>query len=298
MAFIEDLYHDELRNGYLVKADIKKVWNRQLEIWQEVDKICRKHGITYWAAYGTLIGAARHKGFIPWDEDLDLCMMRPDFDRFRAVVDDELGDSFSVAKMNFMIAKILHNETSIVSRKEIELNKIHGIIIDIFPLDIAPDDTQNGFFAYNALNELLGSIFNYPKIIEHVQNGGKTVNDFSVLENLANKPTLQEKYDIVQMYAGALFEQSSNVAWIEDSVRKTYKYPMKKAWFDETIYLPFETVELPAPKMFDEVLTSFYGDWRTPVVDGQHKLGLVHSADIPWREFIKQADLKLILQGK
>ena len=47
MAFIKDLYRDEIRSGYLVTSDIKKVWNRQLELWQELDRICRKHGITY-----------------------------------------------------------------------------------------------------------------------------------------------------------------------------------------------------------------------------------------------------------
>ena len=82
MAFIEDLEHDEIRDGFLVSSDRKKVWQRWLELWQEVDRICRKHGLKYWAAYGTLLGAARHKGFIPWDEDLDLCMMRPDYNRF------------------------------------------------------------------------------------------------------------------------------------------------------------------------------------------------------------------------
>ncbi|MBR1645748.1 MAG: LicD family protein [Selenomonadaceae bacterium] len=65
MSFIRDLYRDEIRDGWLVTADTKKIWNRQLEIWSELDRICRKHDITYWAGWGTLLGAARHNGFIP-----------------------------------------------------------------------------------------------------------------------------------------------------------------------------------------------------------------------------------------
>ena len=82
MAFFEDLHNDEIRDGFLVMADRKKCWNMQLEIWQEIDRICRKHNIKYYAIYGTLLGAVRHKGFIPWDDDMDLCILRPESNIF------------------------------------------------------------------------------------------------------------------------------------------------------------------------------------------------------------------------
>ena len=72
----------------------------------------------------------------------------------------------------------------------------------------------------------------------------------------------------------------------------------KKEWFNETIYLPFEMTELPVPIGYDEILTTYYGDWRTPVNDGQKRLGLVHSADIPWREFSNRIDMKNYLPKK
>ena len=87
MSYVKNLYRDEIRDDVLIKANLKKVWNRQLEIWAEVDRLCRKHAIKYHINYGTLLGAIRHGGFIPWDKDMDFFMMRPEYDRFRHLVE-------------------------------------------------------------------------------------------------------------------------------------------------------------------------------------------------------------------
>ena len=295
MAFIKDLYHDEIRDGWLVKSDVKKIWNRQLEIWAEVDRICRKHDITYWAGYGTLLGAARHGGFIPWDEDIDLCMMRPDFNRFCDVVNNELGDLFAVVYEEFSMIKIMHNQTTTLVLKKINEPNPMGLLIDIFALDIAKDDTPDGFVAFNAMKEIYCAMIDYSQITSYQQRGGYFFNDLDFLQGITSL-TEQDKIKFFRLYMNNLFNQSSVVAWFIDTIQARYEKPFKKEWFCETIYLPFETVELPVPKMFNEVLTSYYGDWRTPVQDGQNRLGYACSADIPWREFLQRIDLKLFFE--
>ena len=295
MSFIKDLNNDEIRDGWLVKSDMKKVWNRRLEIWQELDRICRKHKITYWAGYGTLLGAARHKGFIPWDDDMDFCMMRPDFNRFSAVLAEELiGRPFEIRREVFSAIKLSHSQTTLLYVENVHQNGSKGILVDIFPLDVTLDNTKLSFFAVNAINELLGVVYNYPAIVKHVQEGGKTVNDWSVIENLHGINDFNKQIEFVKIFAAGVFDCSANVYWIEEfsHYKKTKRQP--KSCFRETIYLPFETIELPAPIDYETVLTSCYGDWHKPVIDREGKLGFVHSADIPYREFLQKVNLELM----
>ena len=297
MAFIKDLNQDEIRDGWLVKSDMKKVWNRQLEIWQEIDRICRKHRIPYWAGYGTLLGAARHKGFIPWDTDMDLWMMRPDFNRFCEVVDEELAPdgAFEVGLKTFSNFRLAHSQTTLILAKDSFEHKSNGLMIEIFPLDCALDGTSEGFFATNALNELMGTVYNYSAIVEHVKKGGKTVNDWAVIETLHALPNFDEQCEFLRIFAAGVFDYSSTVNWIEKYCRDMTVAPYKKIWYRETIYLPFETIELPAPIDYEKILTTYYGDWHKPVVERVSKLGLIYSVDIPYKEFLQRIDLELML---
>ena len=305
MAFINDLHRDEIRDGWLVTEDMKKVWNRQLEIWHEVDRICRKHGITYWAACGTLLGAARHKGFIPWDNDMDFILLRPEYDRFCNVLDDELNrDLFEICSATFSLMTISHKLTtgleSNYGRKNLFDDNINhkpqGLGIDIFALDIAPDGTENSVLAFKAMQEIMAAVTDISQVVEmtHAKKDGYLVMELETLQQIAALPS-QERLAELYRYTYELWNQSSEVAYYSDVLNKLYKANIKKDWLRETIYLPFETVEMPAPKMFDEVLTAYYGDWRTPVNDGENRLGVLHSADIPWREFFRQVDVQKIL---
>ena len=86
MEYIKDIYRDEMRDGFLVTTDRKKIWQVEMELLAELDRICRRHGLRYFVDYGTLLGAVRHKGFIPWDDDIDVVMMRPDYERLKLVI--------------------------------------------------------------------------------------------------------------------------------------------------------------------------------------------------------------------
>jgi len=296
MAFIKDLNNDEIRDGFLVMADRKKVWNRQLEICREVCRICRKHNIKCYAMSGTLLGAARHKGFIPWDDDMDIGILRPEYNRFYEIVEDELkGGLFEVRLKTSSAITVAHSQTTALVRSDLtDRTGSKGLLIDVFSLDIAPDGTKDAFTAVNAINELMGTIYNYPALVEHANKGRRTLNDWSVIEGLHAIQDRAKQFEFLNTFAEGLFDWSTKVNWLEITCKDMQANSFPKEWFDETIYLPFELIELPAPAAYEKILTAFYGDWRKFVWDRRNKLGILHSADIPYKEFLERADLEFM----
>ena len=73
-------FREEIRNGFLVTEKMKRIWYTEISLLQELDRVCKKYGLRYFAEYGTLLGAVRHKGFIPWDDDIDVAMFRDDYE--------------------------------------------------------------------------------------------------------------------------------------------------------------------------------------------------------------------------
>lgn len=91
MDFSTDFYRDEVRYGFYIPTAIKQAWAAELMVLGEIDRICRKYNIKYYAEWGTLLGAVRHGGFVPWDDDMDIGMLREDYIRFRKVAPRESG---------------------------------------------------------------------------------------------------------------------------------------------------------------------------------------------------------------
>ena len=93
-VYIENIDRDEMRSGFLVTSHRKKLWNAQIGLIKEFDRICKKYNLRWFAIGGTLIGAARHGGFVPWDDDVDIAMLRPDYEKFRKIAADEIKSPY------------------------------------------------------------------------------------------------------------------------------------------------------------------------------------------------------------
>lgn len=125
-----------------MKQDLlEKLHQYEVEILYEIKRICELHGLTYYLMAGTLLGAVRHKGFIPWDDDIDVGMPREDFEKFEQIVKNELKDKFYFQSMETddtwkrYYAKVRMNDTLFVERKDVQMSWNHGIFVDIFPFD-------------------------------------------------------------------------------------------------------------------------------------------------------------------
>ena len=100
LQFEDSFFEDEVREGFYVPAMIKKAWAAELTVMYEVDRICRKHNIRYFSDWGTMLGAVRHGGFVPWDDDFDIMMRRKDYEHFLRVAEEELPEGFAVLNMD------------------------------------------------------------------------------------------------------------------------------------------------------------------------------------------------------
>ena len=284
MTYIEDLYRDEIRDGWIVKSDAKKVWSRYLEIWQAVDAICHRHSIRYWAGDLTLLGALRHGGFIPWREEFSLQMFRPDYNRFVTVL-DEINAPLAVNHAGFTSTKITHTQTTLIDLANFDADKVSGLTIEICALDVANDGSRESFLAFNALNELYAASVDFSAIERHLRGGGKTINDVDVLETIS-VASESDKIHTLKLYADALFGQSSQAVKLDEAINGVGK-PLCKDWFRTTINLPFETIELPAPVDSEEILTTLYGDWKTFAWDDVKFAGDLYSAEIPYEDILQ-----------
>ena len=81
MEFEREFFYDEVQEGFYVPGIMKRAWAAQLELLSEIDRICKKWNILYFITFGTLLGAVRHEGFIPWDDDIDIIMFRKDYEK-------------------------------------------------------------------------------------------------------------------------------------------------------------------------------------------------------------------------
>ena len=137
----------EIRCDFLVTVARKKQWNIELNIYQEFAAICDRHGLDYFLIYGGHLGAIRHHGFIPWDDDLDVAMLRGDFEKFLTIATEELPPEFSivygiVGREQFPLLRIRYLDSTGILRKDLDGKHNSGVFIEVYVLDDVPDDQQ------------------------------------------------------------------------------------------------------------------------------------------------------------
>ena len=130
-----------------VKPNLRPIWDAILEVYKVFAAICDRHGLRYCADCGTALGAVRHGGFIPWDDDMDIQMPRPDYERFVEIAKRELPegyawlDRFNCPEYDMPFGKVIVTDRDVVARvaRESGLSIGQGIFVDVFPLDGFPD---------------------------------------------------------------------------------------------------------------------------------------------------------------
>ena len=162
---------EEVRCGYTVSRKMKEVWAVELDLLAEFDRVCKKYGIKYIASGGTMLGAVRHKGFIPWDDDIDVMMLRDDYEKLLSCANVEFQHPyyFLTTRPNCDwlrgYSKLCNSDTTAIlkSQQHMGYQFNQGIFIDIFPLDNVCDNKMRLRWQVFQANILSKTIWNCQK---------------------------------------------------------------------------------------------------------------------------------------
>lgn len=241
-----------------------------LEIVNEVVRICREHDLKYYMLGGTMLGAIRHKGFIPWDDDIDLGMPREDYEKFLQVAPKELSPHLKVVNYrndpNFMyyITRILDTETRVVEERIGNENKYTHASIDIFPVDGTPNNAllRKIYFFRVLYHRALMSLCYKDSIDRKRKRGGAEKALLWVMERIPiEKMTTpyKQKCKIDKLLRSQKVEGSKYIGNIMGAYRTREIVPAE--YYGEGKLYDFEDIQLVGMDMYHEYLTYTYGDY-------------------------------------
>ncbi len=254
---------EETRRDYTISEGMKKAWAVQLDLLQELMRICNEHGLHVYADSGTLIGAIREKGFIPWDDDIDVAMLREDYDKLMELADEfkepyVLQSMYSHPNYPNRYAQLHMAGTSAI-RKGSHDNHLQGIFIDIFVLDTMPSSPRAFKRHYKKVSKAKLKLKIVRKITDRMPSS-------LALWCRNNTKILSDKYwfgryeDVVRSVKRD--EKSAYSAFVCQNMT----LPIKNlSCYNETIMMPYEHIMIPVPSGYDELLRMEYGDYMRPV---------------------------------
>lgn len=281
---------EEIRSDYKVTTEMKKVWAVELDLLARFLKACKKHHLRCFADAGTLLGAVRHQGFIPWDDDIDLVMFREDYDKMVNMAPKEFEEPYFFQNTYSDIdyprghAQFRNSDTTGIllceRNKGIRFNQ--GIFLDVFVLDgVVP----NRFL----LKKQQLEIEYRKKIMRHLAAcqeatslKGKLLEAWIRIMQITD---IREQAhlidDLLRKYSVTESEMVAPLNFMFETKRRI----RNKKLYEETIMLPFEFMDIPVPAGYDAFLTRRYGNYRKPAQVPTTHGGVLFDTERSYKEY-------------
>ncbi len=275
MEFPESYFEDEVREGFFVPGMMKRSWAAQIEVLEDIKKVCDRHKLSYFAEWGTLLGAVRHGGIIPWDDDIDICMKRKDFEVFFEIAEKELPEGYWI--MNYrthdtdnVVLRVTNYPISLLQEKD--LPRFHGYPytsgIDIFVMDFLPRDKKEQ-------KALWDMAYLVARLNDYIQKEETETEEFlyalHAIENICGV-TFDRSRALKRQLVGALERTASYFSeeLCDELTEITYylnsdSYRFPKDYYGQTIEIPFENTQIAVPVGYDSLLRRKYRNYMRPV---------------------------------
>ncbi len=286
-----DFFNEEIINDFVVTTERKKIWAIELDLLLAIDAVCKKYNLHYFLFWGSLLGAVRHKGFVPWDDDTDILLTREDYEKLLKHKDEfEYPYFFQTPYTDdgyyYSHAKLRNSNTSAIDYPFLYQGFNMGIFVDILPLDLI-EGNNNGKERFKRIAELnvLNSTamrLNNPNLTEKDRKrveaypGGNPLERYEEIQKLS-------KYNIglasqrVSVFAATVYGYERDVFLRED--------------FADSVYADFLGYRFPIPIGYDRILRTAYGNYMDfPPIEtrGQWHGNVSFYPDIPYKHKVQE----------
>ena len=289
----------EERCGYKVTTDMKKVWAVELDLLQEFQRVAELYRIKYIANGGTMLGAVRHKGFIPWDDDIDIMMMREEYEKLCLIARKEFKHPYFFQTEYTdpgslrCHAQLRNSNTTAILKNELNghYSFNQGIFIDIFPLDAVPDDDTEWEKECKKAQLLYERMFRFANLSFHYNPNRSTPKYWTrrILHTFGNAifkrmaHTMFIKYEKeCKKYNNIKTRKISLFCW----GYKYKKFHRDRTDHEETIIMDFEFLKVPICRNYDHALTQVFGDWHKFVIGTSLHCDILFDTEKSYKEYI------------
>ncbi len=270
MIFPHSFYEDEIRCDYLIPSMVKRTWAAQVEILADIDEAFGKCGMEYFAEWGTLLGTIRHGGFIPWDDDMDICVKRKDYENLVKKCHEILPENYSVVSYRSnrdfkqMLCRVVNSDHY---RFDPEfMHKYSGLPfamgIDIFPLDFLTDDEEyekqreaKVNLVYDVVNEI--TYFGTP--VSSLEGNIRDIESICDININRNTDVLTQLRALLEKLFGEVDEKDAAFVTLYPLWMNKHRYAFPVSYYQKSIRLPFENTTIPVPACYDAILKAKYG---------------------------------------